>query len=152
MIHMIGLEVAAVLVLGLAAGAVAAEGAVLVPVWRSMPAQEFLAWYRKHGGLLLRFFGPLEAVAAAASVAALAKSWGSDTSAAMLWTLAAGSSLAVLAAFPLYFQRVNASFTAATIATAAVPDELRRWAAWHWVRVALAVLAFLAAALALAAS
>jgi len=55
----------------------------------------------------------------------------------------------VLAAFPIYFQKVNASFAEGTIDPGAVASELRRWAAWHRVRTLLAIGAFLLAALAL---
>ena len=50
--------------LGISAGALLAEAKVLVPFWRGLEPSEFLAWYRKHADLLLRFFGPLEIVAA----------------------------------------------------------------------------------------
>jgi len=48
----------------------------------------------------------------------------------------------VLAAFPLYFERVNGSFAAGTIAPVRVPEELRRWSSWHWVRTIIATAAF----------
>jgi hypothetical protein len=49
----------ATIALGLSAGALLAEGAVLVPFWRSLQPESFLAWYRENAALLLRFFGPL---------------------------------------------------------------------------------------------
>ena len=45
----------AVIALGLMAGALLAEAAILVPFWRALPAASFLKWYREHGALLLRF-------------------------------------------------------------------------------------------------
>jgi len=54
----------------------------------------------------------------------------------------------VLAAFPLYFQRVNDSF-AAGIAADRVDAELRRWSSWHWARTIVATAAFSAAVVAL---
>ena len=138
----------AVCVLGLAAGAVLAEGAVLVPYWRSLPAAEFLRWYREHGGLLLRFFGPLEGAAALLACLATVVSARTGAADARALGVAATLTLLVLAAFPLYFRRVNASFAEGTIATDRVPAELSRWARWHWVRVALAIGAFAAAVLA----
>ena len=66
-----------------------------------------------------------------------------------LLIIGAGLALLVLAAFPLYFQRANASFATGTIGADAVAGELRRWSAWHRVRTLLALAAFLAAALAL---
>ena len=56
--------VLATLGLGVAAGAMLAEGAVLVPWWRSMPPEAFLRWYADNARRLLEFYGPLEIVGA----------------------------------------------------------------------------------------
>jgi hypothetical protein len=135
----------AVVALGLTAGALVTEGAVLVPFWRSLAPESFLAWYRQHAALLLRFFAPLEIGAAALAVLAALVSWFGGQPGSGLLAVSAVLSVLVLAAFPLYFQRANASFAEGTIATAQVDAELRRWSSWHWVRVALAVAAFTAA-------
>lgn len=132
----------AVIALGLSAGALVAEGAVLVPFWRSLRADDFLAWYRQHAALLLRFFGSLEIVAASLTLGAALAGWLADGAASALLVLAALLAMLVLVLFPLYFQRVNASFAQGTIAPAEVAAELRRWSSWHWVRVGLAVGAF----------
>jgi hypothetical protein len=134
--------------LGLTAGAVLAEGAVLVPFWRSLPPRSFLAWYREHGALLLRFFGPLEVVSTVLVIVAAVASWRDAVPGASFLVVASGLCLLVLGSFPLYFQRVNASFKAGTIEIDRVAGELRRWARWHWARVALTAAAFVAAALA----
>jgi hypothetical protein len=134
--------------LGLSAGAVLAEGAVLVPYWRSLSPEAFLAWYRRNAGLLFRFFAPLELVAALLSILAAVVASRAASFAAPLLTASAVLALAVLAMFPLYFQRVNASFAAGTIAIERVAGELRRWSRWHWARVVVATLAFLVALLA----
>src|SRR5438552_1912697 len=138
----------AVLALGLSAGALVAEGAVLVPFWRSLQPESFLAWYRQHAMLLLRFFGPLEIVAASLAVVAALVSWLGDEPASGLLAISAVLAVLVLAMFPLYFQRANASFVGATIATTEVGVELRRWSIWHWVRVVLAIAAFAVAVVA----
>jgi len=138
----------AVLALGLSAGALVAEGAVLVPFWRSLQPESFLAWYRQHATLLLRFFGPLEIVAASLAVVAALVSWLGDEPASGLLAISAVLAVLVLAMFPLYFQRANASFAGATIATTEVGVELRRWSIWHWVRVVLAIAAFAVAVVA----
>jgi hypothetical protein len=131
----------ATLALGLAAGAVLAEGAVLVPWWRSQPPEAFLAWYAAHASRLFTFFGTLEMVAAALILlAAILVRSPSFVAAALL-------TVGVLLVFPLYFQDVNASFEKATIAPADVPAELGRWAEWHWTRTVLAIAAFAAAVL-----
>lgn len=135
---------AAVIALGLSAGALLMEGAVLVSYWRSLPAADFLSWYRDNASRLLNFFGPLEIVTAvlvlaAAGLYAARRRWGGG-----LLAIAALLTVAILAAYPLYFRDVNASFAAATIAPDAVPAELARWAFWHWVRFAIAIAALAA--------
>jgi hypothetical protein len=140
----------AVIVLGLSAGAVLAEGAVLVPYWRSLPPASFLAWYRDNGKLLLRFFGPLEVVAAVLTMLAAFMSWTPGNPAALPLKISSLLAVLVLAAFPMYFQRVNASFADGTIEADEVAEELRRWSRWHWARVAVATAAFVAAASAMA--
>lgn len=134
----------AIIAFGVSSGALITEGAVLVPFWRSLRADAFLAWYRQHAGLLLRFFGPLEIAATLLGLAAFGLDWLASGTPSLLLAMAVGLSVAVLAVFPLYFQRVNASFEHGTIAPERVPAELARWARWHWLRTALALGAFLA--------
>ena len=135
--------VLATIVLGLSAGALVAEGAILVPFWQSLQPQSFLAWYREHARLLLRFFAPLEISAAGLTLAAVTLNWFHPVAATQLLVLSAFLAVAVLGAFPLYFQTTNASFAAGTITPARVPEELHRWARWHWTRTMLGVGAFI---------
>lgn len=141
--------VLAVLSLGLSAGALLAEAGVLVPFWRSQEPESFLAWYGRHAGLLLRFFGPLEVASGVFVVAATGLAWLGRLPGPWLYTAATASFVAVLASFPLYFREANAGFATGEIAAAKVRGELRRWARWHWARTGIAIVAFLLAALAL---
>ena len=144
-------EFLAAITLGLMAGALVAEGALLVPFWRSLHPADFLAWYRQHAALLQGFFGPLEVAAAVLTIAAAGLDW-IDQGRGRYWL--GGSALlgiAVLAVFPIYFQRANMSFRTGAIATDRVKDELQRWSRWHWGRTVLAVSAFGAAVLGVAA-
>jgi hypothetical protein len=135
----------ATVALGLTAGALLAEAAVVIPWWRTLPADAFLAWYAANTGRLFRFYGTLETAAAALVLAA----------AVLLrdryFTTALVLSLGVLAMFPLYFERANASFESATVAAAELPAVLARYEAWHWVRTVTGTAAFAAAALGLRA-
>ena len=142
----------AVLVLGTSAGALLAEATVLVPYWRSLEPQAFRDWYEANGALLLRFFGPLEIVALAVPLAALAAAWSAGGSVRTGLAVAVAGSVAVLVTFPLYFKAANESFTDASIDVSALPAELERWAVWHWVRVVLAFAAFAASVVAALAS
>jgi hypothetical protein len=137
--------VLATLALGLTAGALLAEAAVVIPWWRTLPPDAFLSWYAANTGRLFRFFGTLEAVSAALVIVAAVVARGRR------FVVAALLSLAVLAMFPLYFQQTNASFESATIAPAALPAELARYACWHWMRTAIGIAAFAAAVVGLPA-
>ena len=128
--------------LGLAAGAMLAEGAVLVPWWRSLPAESFLRWYADNGARLFEFFGPLEIVSAGLAVAAGALHGRERGAARRLFVLAAVLAAAVLGLFPLYFQEVNATFETGSIAPDHLPAELARWAVWHWGRTAIGLASF----------
>ena len=141
--------VLAVVSLGLAAGALLAEACVLVPFWRAQKPESFLGWYKQHAGLLLRFFGPLEAASGLLVVGSAALAWLSLLPAPVLFSVSGGLTIAVLASFPLYFKNANASFAAGSIPAGSVGTELKRWATWHWARTSIAVVAFLLAAIAL---
>lgn len=128
--------------LGFSAGALLAEGRVLVPFWRGLEPAGFLGWYRAHASLLLRFFGPLEALAAVLPLLAAGLAAWQEARAAG-WLLASAlCSLGVLACFPIYFKAVNARFADGSIPLDEVTAELGRWASWHRARTALAVAAF----------
>ena len=133
------------MVLGLSAGSVLTEGAVMVPDWRSMPPADFLQWYAANAARLFNFFGPLEMAATLLAIAAAIILRARRRQGAGSMGMAAALSLAVLLTFPMYFRDVNLSFEHATIAPEQVPAELTRWAAWHWARTAIAIAAFVAA-------
>src|SRR5229473_2010591 len=101
--------------LGLSAGALLPEGAILVPFWRSLQPESFLSWYRQHASLLQKFVGQVEVAAAFLAPAAAGMSWLHRGTGRHLLVVSALLSAAVLAVFPLYFQRANASFAAGTI-------------------------------------
>jgi hypothetical protein len=142
--------VLAVVFLGLSAGALLAEACVLVPFWRAENPESFLRWYKQHASLLLRFFGPLEAVSGLLIVSSAALAWLGQLPGRALLSLSAVLAVGVLASFPLYFKNANASFAAGSIPPAKVGVELTRWANWHWARTGIAIVAFLVAAIALA--
>ena len=134
----------AVVGLGLSAGALLTEGAVLVPFWQSLDPEEFLHWYQRNAALLLRFFAPLEIAPALLAVLATVSFFYDGRPGSGMSALSSLLALGVLLAFPLYFRAANASFADATIGLERVTTELRRWAAWHWARTFVAMAAFVA--------
>lgn len=139
--------VVAVIALGLTAGALLAEGMVLVPYWQSLAPDAFLAWYGAHAALLFDFFGPLEISAAGLIIVAALMSGIQRNRGAGLLIAAAVLAIAVLLTFPIYFKAANASFEAATLATDEVGVALQDWATWHWRRTLVAIGSFASALL-----
>jgi len=143
------LLVVTAVVLGLQAGALLAEGALLLPIWRSLPAEEFQDWYRTNGDRLVRFFGPLEVAAAVLAAASFGWSLTTDDGSSACFAAAAVGAILVILAFPAYFKNGNARFTAADTDLATLGQELERWGRWHWGRTAIAIAATVAACLGL---
>jgi hypothetical protein len=75
--------------------------------------------------------------------------WITNRGGAYLLIVSALLATAVLIAFPLYFQRANASFATHSIAVDQVAAELRAWALWHWGRAVIATASFILAVIAL---
>jgi hypothetical protein len=141
------LEALTVATLGIYAGAMLTEGFVLVPYWRSLPPQQFFDWYAAYDDRLFAFFGTLTIVMAALAIATAVVSILERAPGRWFSVIAAALAVAAVLMFPLYFQRANASFSAATLPPSELPAELLRWQRWHVVRVVLSVLALLAAVL-----
>jgi len=129
-----GLHVLATLVLGLFAGSLLMEGALLVPYWRTLSSSEFFGRHGEFGPRLYRYFFPLTNAAVwlaclSAGFSGLAN--GYRNAAAVLC-------LCAVATFFLFFKQANAAFAARALSDAELPRALTRWAAWHWARTAAA--------------
>jgi hypothetical protein len=57
----------------------------------------------------------------------------------------------LIAIYFFYFKGANAQFAAAGFNPAELVSELARWERWHWVRVVMALVAFVASLLGLRA-
>lgn len=125
--HAIGLLAA--IGLGLSAGALLTEAAILVPFWRSLDPAEFLRWYRRNASLLLRFFGPLEVLGGLLIGLAAASSFFGGHAGSAAQALSSLLVIAVLLSFPIYFRAANQSFSDGTLAAEQVSGALRRWSA-----------------------
>ena len=60
-------SVLAVVLLGVTAGAMLAEPAILVPYWRSLAPADFFDWYSANASLLVELYSPLEIASAVTS-------------------------------------------------------------------------------------
>lgn len=135
--------------LALFVGALLTEAVVLVPMWRSLKPQEFFVLHAAHAHRLYAFFAPLTASATLLAVVAAITSLTSGHSGRLASVVAAGLALVILSTYFLYFRRANASFAEASITHEDLPAELARWAAWHWFRTLVGLLALASTLLAL---
>lgn len=143
------LRVLSVATLGVFAGAMLTEGFVLVPYWRSLPAEEFFRWYAANDLRLLGFFGPITAAAGVTIVAAATTSLWEGCPGRWQSAVAAVLTIAAIVTFPAYFQAANASFAAASIPATELAAELARWSMWHDARTVLSLAALAAATISL---
>jgi len=148
---LVSVSVLGVVLLGVTAGAMLAEAAVLVPYWRSLAPADFFDWYAANSSRLVDFYSPLEiASAVVALVCAAAYSLRSRPS-ARLWWVAAILSMVVIAMFFVYFKDANAGFLNRVIAEDSLAEALATWSRWQWARVGVGCAAFVASVLAIRA-
>lgn len=148
------LPLLAALSLGLLAGALLAEDQLLVPYWRTLPADTFYALHPTFGPLLYRFYAPLTAAAPTAAVLAMLQAL--LTAGAFGWRgvfamAAAILALSLLVIYAVFFRAANDAFARHAVPAADLPQALARWAAWHRARVYVVIIAFVMSLGALAA-
>ena len=147
--HLLGepLALLAVASLGIFLGAMLTEGLVLVPYWRSLPAEAFYSWYepRQAPSRLLR---PTHVACCAIGSGCGGYLLVDDTPWRWYAVAAAACALVVVSMFFVYFERANASFSLGKMPANELRVELDRWAAWHWMRSGLSLAALTAAVLA----
>lgn len=140
---MIGiLHDAALILLGLLAGAMLLIGFAFVGYWQSLDPDAFLSWFAAHAHRIGDVMLPLGAAATLAAVMSATVSWRAGR-AARTWALVSAvlAVLVVIVYFAAHAPR-NAAFAAHAIPRERVAGELAAWARWHWVRVLLGLAAF----------
>lgn len=131
--------------LGILAGALLAEDRLLVPYWRTLPAETFFAQHPIVGPMLYRFFAPLTMAAPLAAVLSMAQvilQSGVLTPRSFAAIVTAVLTCSLVAIYFLYFKAANEAFLARAVSAADLPATLARWAAWHRARVIIVVAAF----------
>jgi Anthrone oxygenase len=136
------LQDAALLLLGLFAGAMLVIGVSFVGYWQSLEPSTFLHWFAANadriGGLML----PLGAAATLAALGSAAVTWSSGSRAGWWSAASAGLAVSILVVYFVVHAPRNAAFTSGAMPPERVAGELAVWARWHWVRVLLGVAAF----------
>jgi hypothetical protein len=131
---------------GLLAGAMLFLRVVLLPFWRGLAPAEFRAWFARHSGRIRALMVPLGVGAAGSSVAATAARAANGVD-ARANAAAAASSVAVVAVTVTVNEPMNREFVREDFGDEETTTLLARWSRWHDVRVALGLLAAVAAAL-----
>ena len=132
----------------LLAGAMLFLRIVLLPYWRSVPPSEFRAWFAKHSGRIRSLMLPLGAASAAASVGATATRLV-DRGDARASSVAAAGTVGVVGVTVAVNEPANRKFANEQLSDEETATLLARWALWHDVRVALGLVAGVAAVRAL---
>jgi hypothetical protein len=139
------LPVLAALSLGLLAGALLAEDRLLVPYWRTLPAETFDALHPTYGPLLYRFFAPLTMAAPPTVVLAAVQvtlQSGALAPRGLAAIAAALLTCSLIVIYLAYFKAANEAFARHAVAASDLPAVLARWAAWHRARVIVCIAAF----------
>lgn len=119
------------------AGVMLAIGVILGGYWKSLPPAEFLDWFARNNGFIMR---AIPVVVAPTLIGLAGMLWVSrgDSPARLIWLGAATCILAVLILTVVYFVPSNAAFAAKAIAPNQVASKLDTWLLIHSLRVALA--------------
>ena len=151
---MSALRLCSTVTLGLLAGALALEGIVLAPYWRSLRCDAFANLHGGFGPRLYRFFAPLTIVATLLPVVCAIDVALSTPRTASDWFTLISSVLAIslVGIYRLYFHSANQRLPilAGQGADVALSMELSRWHRIHMARTVLCVAAFVLAALGIA--
>lgn len=128
------LHVVTTSVIGLFAGSLLTEGAILVPYWRKMKPDDFFALHGTMGPRLFAYFAPLTTITVILAVLTAVLTGGLNLA-------AGGLCLMTLFIFFIYFKKANASFADHSLTHNQLGPELAKWAAWHWARTILIIAA-----------
>ena len=142
-----GLATLAATLTGLLAGAMVLIEAVLVPFWRDSSPREFREWFAIHSPRIRGLMVPLGAGAAAAATATAVAERSSEDGARATSATAAAAAVSVVAITVTVNEPANEKFAQVDFDDAETTTLLQRWERWHHARVALGVVAALAAAL-----
>lgn len=131
-----------VLVLGVTAGAMLTEAAIIVPFWLSISPPEFFDWYAKNQAALVNYYSPLEIWSTI--LALLTSILMFITKQEGKWSMVASTvfSILVILTFFVFFKDANSAFNARSIANDKLSLAITTWGNWQWFRVGLGLAAF----------
>lgn len=133
---------AAILILGLSAGASLAEAKLFVPFWKSLDGNQFFSWYQDNKARLVAFYSPMQIWSAVMALLAAIVQWFSGWKGKGSMGVSALFAFSVLATFFLYFKAANAALAAGPMPDHQLQARLVTWEIWQWIRIGLATVAF----------
>ena len=136
------LQIISVAVIGLLVGSLLTEAMILVPYWRKMKSEEFLRLHGTMGPSLYRYFAPLTIAGTVTPIITGIYSVILTPSSFSLSAVVAVLAGMMFCIYFIYFKAANESFETGSVGVEVIPDELERWAAWHWLRVVIGLIAF----------
>jgi hypothetical protein len=119
---------------------------VLLPFWRSVPPEEFRRWFTANAPRIRALMVPLGAGAVTVSVASAVSEASVSRRPGPASLTAAAATVGVVAVTVTVNEPANARFTGGALTDAETRDLLGTWARWHHLRVALGIVATVAAA------
>lgn len=129
--------------LGIFLGTQVVEGALIVPYWKELSADDFFAFYKSYGKKLHQFYAPLTIAATILPIITFISSlFGKSKTDLLMWLMTIFSIL-FFSTFFVYFKEANLSFTERTISNEVLSQELIKWGKWHWGRVICEAVAFI---------
>jgi len=127
-------QILTAIILGLFAGSLLTEAMVLVPYWRAMEPEAFIRLHSSMGPRLYRYFSPITILAALIPTVTAGICIVNDGRNSGLSVAVSVLVLIILGIYFYYFKTANAGFASESPDVGGLSAELRRWAAWHWIR------------------
>lgn len=146
------MTLAAILALGISAGASLAEVTLLVPFWKTLNANDFFSWYQDNQERLVAFYSPLQIWSAVLALLALVIHGLARNRGKWMMLISTLFALGVLATFFMFFKEANGALAAGPMPESQLAVALEVWGNWQWIRIALGSLAFAFAVLAFPAA
>jgi Domain of unknown function (DUF1772) len=132
-------------ILGIFTGTQIAEGALLVPYWKTLPGDVFFDLHKTYGKKIYRFFAPITIVATVLPVATVIYSLMTEIQTGIPMLLMGVFTLLFFSTYFIYFQKANKSFAEKSLTNEQLPQELDTWEKWHWGRIFCELIALICA-------
>ena len=113
------------------------EGALLLPYWQSLTADNFYAYYNEFGPSIGKFYTVLTIIAALIPVATSIYCKINNDKALKVTFLSSFFALLFVASFYIYFKGTNELFYQAALSDHELKNELVIWGYWHWGRIVI---------------